>query len=240
MVKSRRAGMSCPFLGSGCTGVCAQPLLCICGAWLGMMCDAKGAAQSPSLSFLGGPFPRDCALGADPSVPSSWVAQPQCPQALARPATTNDDVSEMALVPWGPWQAGQDGSGCGRKVCGDTFSLVYQLWGCLPSPEPSVGLCLTARLSFCIFWRDQSISRVCPALITALHPAGVGMGIIRGQEGLGCPWRVGHNFPDSVIGSRALEAALGFFSAATFSRCQVCGRVGVCVLCSEPGTTMPG
>lgn len=61
------------------------------------------------------------------------------------------------------------------------------------------------------------------------------MGIIRGQEGLGCLWRVGHNFPDSVVGSRALENALGFFSAAAFSRSHVCGRVGVCVLCSEPG-----
>lgn len=67
----------------------------------------RGLLRAPPPSFLGGLFPRECALGADPSVPSCWVAQPQRPQALAQPATTNDDVSEMALVPWGPWQAGR-------------------------------------------------------------------------------------------------------------------------------------
>lgn len=46
-------------------------------------------------------------------MPRSWVAQPQRPQALAQPVTTNEDVSEMALVPRGPWQActGQDVEG---------------------------------------------------------------------------------------------------------------------------------
>lgn len=119
-----------PLPGQGVRWVLPQPPLWICGAWLRTVCVAKGATWSPPPSFLGGLFPQECALGADPSVPCSWVAQPQRPQALAQPATTNDDVSEMALVPWG----GMRGSGCGRKVCGDTFSLVYQLWGCLPSP----------------------------------------------------------------------------------------------------------
>lgn len=48
------------------------------------------------------------------------------------------------------------------------------------------------------------------SLISAPCSAGVGMGIIREQEGLGCPSGAEHNFPGCVVGSRALEAVLVF------------------------------
>lgn len=75
---------------------------------------------SPSPSWEGS-SPGSVHLGQTP-LSCSWVAQPQCPQALAQPATTNDDVSEMALVPWGPWQAhmGQDVEG--------RFAVALSVW----------------------------------------------------------------------------------------------------------------
>lgn len=88
----------------------------------------------PPLAFLGGLFPQEHAPGAEPSMPCSWVARPQhpqgdCPQALALPVTTKDDVAGVALVL-------RDGHAWVRmwKVCSGYFSLVHQLWGCLPSP----------------------------------------------------------------------------------------------------------